>query len=469
MRIRCFVLAVSVCLTIALTGPTARAANPPANDDCHGAISVVVGVTPFDSTCATAFLGDPLTCEMPTTATIWFTFTAATSNVHTADTCGTSYDTVLSVLEGPSACGPFTVHQCNDDNSAVCGAGSVSSEVAWCATAGTTYFIMVDSFDGSTGLGQLQVIDTGSPCTQPPNDSCASPTALPTHGPFPILGSEDTTGATSDLSDPLQSCGFVNQRSVWFAWIAPENGGASFETCDSTYDTTVVVFTGACGGLTEVVCNDDEFFGHCPGTLQSRVDWLCATGTPYLIRVSAYGTSGIGGTLQYALVCDVAAVGCRSGNINTGVGPQIDVLYVNGTPGFFPERYVTVTPTTPFTLDIQATPSGGTHYAMYVWGGLPDDSTLRTLPSGLGRSCMATPLSAGPRHPARIANNIGMASRLGIENWPGPRTLPAPYRLLDLPGGLGRTGTFFFEGLMLDPGASNGIAGVTNGIVVISR
>ena len=161
-------------------------------------------------------------------------------------------------------------------------------------------------------------------------------------------------------------------------------------------------------------------------------------------------------------------VACRAGNINTGVGPQTDTLFVNNSAGSAPARIVSVTPTTPLNLRVAATPSNGRRYAMYVWVGPPTASTIRNLPMGVGTICRATPLNPGPGQPVRIANNTGRP-QAGSENWPGPNTQQAPYTLLNLPGGLGRTGTFYFQGIQFDPGAPNALAGVTNGIVLISR
>jgi YVTN family beta-propeller protein len=159
---------------------------------------------------------------------------------------------------------------------------------------------------------------------------------------------------------------------------------------------------------------------------------------------------------------------CRRGNVNAGVGAATDVLFVNGSAGAGSARSITISHTAPFTLTIQPAPSGGNRYAMYAWIGAPTPQNARQLPLGIGVSCMPTPLSTGSPHPRKIANNVGVAA-LGVENWPGPQTQPAPYTLLNLASGLGRTGTFFLQGLEVDPNAPNGRIAVTNGIVIVSQ
>ncbi len=163
-------------------------------------------------------------------------------------------------------------------------------------------------------------------------------------------------------------------------------------------------------------------------------------------------------------------VTCRAGNIDTGAGgPPADVLLVNGSAGTGPERSVVVTTATPFSLTIVKTPAGGDKYAIYAWVGHGGPATYRLQPAGIGVMCMPTPLNAGGPQPRRIANTIGRAAQLGAENWPGPPTQPAPYTLLDLPAGLGKAGRFFLQGIMVDPNAPNGRAGVTNGLAVTSN
>jgi hypothetical protein len=162
-------------------------------------------------------------------------------------------------------------------------------------------------------------------------------------------------------------------------------------------------------------------------------------------------------------------IGCRKGNINRGVGPAVNVVFVNGSAGSGDQRIVNVTPTTPFTLSIVAAPSGGKKYALYAWAGAPTPTSWRTAPNGIGVTCMPTPMNPGASQPRRRANNLGYPALLGTELWPGPPTQMAPYTLLDLPGGVGKTGTFFLQGVMRDANAPNGQAGVTNGIVVVSQ
>lgn len=162
---------------------------------------------------------------------------------------------------------------------------------------------------------------------------------------------------------------------------------------------------------------------------------------------------------------------CRKGNVNGATGVVVDVLFADDYAGNGNARYLLTTPTDPFHLDIVAPPSrpgGPSKYVVYAWLGSPDPGSVVSLPRQTGPICRRTPLDGPPGLPKRIANNLGKP-QLGTENWPGPPTLPAPYRLLDSPGGLGLIGTFTFQGIILDAMAPNGVIAVTNAVIVETR
>src|SRR5207247_2239704 len=85
----------------------------------------------------------------------------------------------------------------------------------------------------------------------------------------------DTTGGTS----------------VWYRWTAPADGTAVFDTCGSSFDTLIGVYTGAdVAHLTRIAGNTDATRFCAP---QSRVVFSATTGTTYSIAVD--GTRGPAG------------------------------------------------------------------------------------------------------------------------------------------------------------------------------
>ncbi len=77
---------------------------------------------------------------------MWYRFTAPSAGTLTADTLGSSYDTILSVWTG--SCGAIspTLDGCDDDMET-----SRQSQVSFTASAGTTYWFMVSAYNNDGG------------------------------------------------------------------------------------------------------------------------------------------------------------------------------------------------------------------------------------------------------------------------------------------------------------------------------
>jgi hypothetical protein len=84
-------------------------------------------------------------------ASAWWTWTAPESGVYAVSTAGSSFDTVLAVYTGSSVANLILV-AANDD-----AGGSSTSGLTFNASAGTTYQIAVDGYNGETGTIQLAI------------------------------------------------------------------------------------------------------------------------------------------------------------------------------------------------------------------------------------------------------------------------------------------------------------------------
>ncbi|MCC6322902.1 MAG: S8 family serine peptidase [Phycisphaerales bacterium] len=107
-----------------------------------------------------------------------------------------------------------------------------------------------------------------------------------------------TGGANAANDEPQENCEASAagiSHSVWYAYVPQCSGTLDINTHGSNYDTVLAVFRGSCISATQVGCNDD--FG---GQLTSQVtDLSVIAGFTYLIKVSAYGANGAGGTLDF--------------------------------------------------------------------------------------------------------------------------------------------------------------------------
>jgi hypothetical protein len=111
----------------------------------------------------------------------------------------------------------------------------------------------------------------------------------------PIAGS--TAAATNDYSAGTLCGSSQGSSDVWYKYKPVTAGGVAFNLCGSSYDTVIAVFSGSCGALTQLACNDDSYSGGnnaCGnGNLGSGLNYTLAASSTYLIRVSGYsGASG---------------------------------------------------------------------------------------------------------------------------------------------------------------------------------
>jgi len=136
----------------------------------------------------------------------------------------------------------------------------------------------------------------------PTNDDIANAEAISCG----TLYSGDTTGATLDQANASFYFGVdLDAPNVWYTYT-----GSGFEEtitlnlCGSSYDTSVLVFTGTSGNLTAVAGNDDDNTCGTGHTLNSRVSFTSDGTTTYYIVVEGYNPASVG-----AYTMDVTCAG----------------------------------------------------------------------------------------------------------------------------------------------------------------
>ncbi len=130
----------------------------------------------------------------------------------------------------------------------------------------------------------------------PANDSFASAVLL--SGSTNIVTGSNTS-ATSELGEPSHA-GNPATASVWWTWVAPDNGPVIVDTLGSAFDTVLAVYTGdTLGGLTLVAASDDA-----PNLSTSLLAFPAVRGTTYRIAVDGY--LGANGNVQLRLHLPVA-------------------------------------------------------------------------------------------------------------------------------------------------------------------
>jgi hypothetical protein len=216
---------------------------------------------------------------------VWWSWTAPSSGGLTLTTEGSSFDTVVGVYTGSSISNLVFVAGNEDDYLPLLNETSALSRVTCNVTAGTTYQIAVDGFEGESGAIRLQLA-LGSPFPPPANDNFAN-RAVITGTPANLAGSN--VGASFERGEPLHVK--LGGKSVWWTWTAPSSGGLELTTARSTFDTVLAVYMGT--NLTNLVLvagADDDPWG---GGRQSGVTFNATVGTTYQIAVDGWdGASG---------------------------------------------------------------------------------------------------------------------------------------------------------------------------------
>ncbi len=154
-------------------------------------------------------------------------------------------------------------------------------------------------WDGTTFVSGVLTV---SPPPAPANDLCADAVALTPGQTFdqnPVDGT--LFGATID--GPVPTCGSPN-INVWYSVVVPPSGNITIETKpaagSSLTDTVMAVYSGDCGSLVQIECDDDDgdgFFslisltGQQPGTLLISIHRYGSFGSAGNFIISAYDAS----------------------------------------------------------------------------------------------------------------------------------------------------------------------------------
>jgi hypothetical protein len=179
---------------------------------------------------------------------------------------------------------------CNDDASG-CAASSSSthaSRLTPMVTAGQTYYIFVDGYQGASGSFSLSVTPPSTALAPP--TACTSPTVVPPAGGV-FTG---TTSGSSSLTGTCAATGSAPERV--FQWTPATSGPATIQTCGAggtNFDTVLYMRTGTCQAGSQAACNDDTSgcsTGAGPG-MGSRIRPNVTAGQTYFIVVDGYASS----------------------------------------------------------------------------------------------------------------------------------------------------------------------------------
>jgi hypothetical protein len=138
-----------------------------------------------------------------------------------------------------------------------------------------TYAVIVTNFYGSV---------TSAPATLtvlPPANSYCTNAIVITGSNY--TNTQSTVGAPS-TGDPLPTCGSGFGSGVWYRFAPTLNGKIDVDTIGSDFDTILAVYSGSCGALVQLSCDDDGGVG-----VTSKTSVPVSAGETYYILAGGYG------------------------------------------------------------------------------------------------------------------------------------------------------------------------------------
>ena len=282
----------------------------PSNQSCATAIDMAEG-TVNASICNAWNTTGTASCRSGSIASVWYRYTPSFTGSVRIDTCGSNYDTVVSVF---SACGG-TELACNDNTTGLpaCNLNSTSRIRNLNVQLGVPVLIRVASGSSSPSGGQMTLNVFQAPAP-PPNDTCAGATDA-------VVGSNEWSTVEAFNEGATSSCRTGTGPDVWFRYTAPTAGLVTISTCGATTMNTVLTAYAACGGP-ELACNDN--FNVSPCTFQSTLSNIpVQAGVPILFRVTG-NTSTLNGSGSFTLDFTSTGPVCVADIVGIGGQPPRD-------------------------------------------------------------------------------------------------------------------------------------------------
>lgn len=237
------------------------------NDACSGAIAIGCGQS-LDGNTDSATVDTVAFCGTGIEAAgVWYTFTGTGAYISVTTCSGASYDTRLNVYSG--SCGNLVCVDGNDDD-AQC---NLLSTVNFQSVNGTTYYILVQGYDGETGDFTLTI---ECPTCPPAEDVFISPSDVEAfvffdplgatgftieHGPTGFtLGTGTLTSGTIGVDGPPVNITGLNDSTDYDLYITLDCGLGGLSAADGPHAFTTLELpppaNAFCADALPIVCGD---------------------------------------------------------------------------------------------------------------------------------------------------------------------------------------------------------------------
>ncbi|MFN3939424.1 MAG: T9SS type A sorting domain-containing protein, partial [Chitinophagales bacterium] len=160
----------------------------------------------------------------------------------------------------------------------------VSGSIIFSTTVGITYYVQIQRRSGNNNNDM-----DGNICveeyTLPSNDEPCSAINLTVNTSCTFLST--TTGdPTASAGIPAPGCGGSTYNDVWYSFTVPASGNVEITTAAGTLtDAVMAIYSGSCGSLTLIECDDDDGAGLMPYIYRTGL----TPGNTIWVRVWGYG------------------------------------------------------------------------------------------------------------------------------------------------------------------------------------
>ncbi|CAM4382887.1 T9SS type A sorting domain-containing protein [Flavobacterium terrigena] len=196
------------------------------------------------------------------------------------------------------------------DNVATDPAGSGTSTMALAypasgLNASTLYYFHIRSVCSAGTYSTWSTVSFTTLATPPVNDNCSNATVLTPGATFATNPLVATNVGATGSTETAPGCASYSGGDVWYSVLVPASGSITLETDTNTgttiTDTGLAVYSGACGALVLVECDDDDgtngnfslvaLTGRTPGELLYVRAWEYGNDTFNTFKISAYDAS----------------------------------------------------------------------------------------------------------------------------------------------------------------------------------
>jgi hypothetical protein len=162
-------------------------------------------------------------------------------------------------------------------------------------------------------------------------DECSTAVTVTVGTPAAFDTATATASADPAPSDALCTGSFLDwgtaNPDVWFKFTPAEGGIADFSTCTpgaANGDTSMALYTGSCGALTQVACNGDApAEGTCQQYFSKIAGFAVTGGTTYYVRIGGWNATTVQASLTVSFTPNSSGCAGATGDCRTphgGVG-----------------------------------------------------------------------------------------------------------------------------------------------------